>query len=400
VAVHAGARDDYQLALALHEGGLLERLVTNVYSSRTCRARYGFAFPSKKLSIPLRSFLAFCAMRSVRGLDLTAISDAVLSEAARRIAKRKKCAVFACSYYARQAFDPNRTPLPYRFLFQLHPHPKSIRRILTDELERTPIAKSSLMAEKELHLTGRSFEALASEPRLANGIVSQSSFNASTLVENGIPADFIRLVPLGVDRSRFPVRAAAPANNEPFTIIWVGVLSQRKGLTYFLDAVRMLQSRNVRVRIRGHRGSGGDILDAYSDLELDVRYSESTASVVRDLQRSDVYVLPSLLEGFGRTIIEAMSCGVPVITTPNTCGPDVMEDGREGFIIPIRDSEALAAKLEWAVSNRRDLAEMGVAAGKAADKFTWPAFRQGIRNAYKAMLVGAHGPEYPQIENT
>ncbi len=87
-----------------------------------------------------------------------------------------------------------------------------------------------------------------------------------------------------------------------------------------------------------------------------------------------------------------MSCGVPVITTPSTCGPDVMEDGREGFIIPIRDSEALAAKLEWAVSNRRDLAEMGVAAGKAADKFTWPAFRQGIRNAYKAMLVGSARP--------
>jgi glycosyltransferase involved in cell wall biosynthesis len=334
----------------------------------------------------LRSFAAFCALRINPHWNLNRASDAVLSERARRIAIRENCAVFACSYYARKAFDPHRSPLPYRFLFQLHPHPRTIRRILTEEVERTPQAAESLLREHELRLTGEAFDDLASEPQLANGIVAQSSFNADSLAENGIPRESIHIVPLGVDGSRFPARHSSPAESEPFTIIWLGALSQRKGLTYFLDAVRLLRSRKIRVKIRGHRGSGSGILSLYSDLELDVRYSEPRDAVVRDLQSSDVYILPSLAEGFAQTVLEAMSCGVPVITTPHTCGPDVMTQGREGFIVPIRDSNSLAEKIEWGILNRHVLSEMGKQAHRTAARYTWDAFRAGIRGAYVQMV--------------
>jgi glycosyltransferase involved in cell wall biosynthesis len=111
---------------------------------------------------------------------------------------------------------------------------------------------------------------------------------------------------------------------------------------------------------------------------------------VRDLQEADVYVLPSLAEGFGQSILEAMSCGVPVITTPNTCGPDLITEGREGFIVPIRDAEAIAAKLEWCIANRGALKEMGRAAGEAAQRLSWARFRETVRAAYCRMLIRCH----------
>jgi len=69
---------------------------------------------------------------------------------------------------------------------------------------------------------------------------------------------------------------------------------------------------------------------------------------------------------------------VPIITTPNTGAADIVKDGREGFIVPIRDIDALAEKLEWAYKNRSPLAEMRMAARRLAEQHSWSRFRAGI----------------------
>ncbi len=71
------------------------------------------------------------------------------------------------------------------------------------------------------------------------------------------------------------------------------------------------------------------------------------ASLNQYYSTDNVFVFPSLVEGFGLVLLEAMACSIPVITTPNTAGPDIITDGLERFIIPIRDIEALKEKLEW-----------------------------------------------------
>ena len=77
------------------------------------------------------------------------------------------------------------------------------------------------------------------------------------------------------------------------------------------------------------------------------------------MRRCHAHVFPTLLEGFGRNLIEAMASGLPVITTPNCAGPDLIQDGESGFIVPIRDIDAICEKLAWLYDHPQEAREMG-----------------------------------------
>jgi glycosyltransferase involved in cell wall biosynthesis len=171
--------------------------------------------------------------------------------------------------------------------------------------------------------------------------------------------------------------------------MFLGSIVQRKGLSYLLDAVRSLRTRRITVLLRGRGTVDSALLHTYRDIDFDLQLGLPTEEIVRDLQRTDLFVLPSLVEGFAHVILQAMQCGVPVLTTDHTCGPDVIVNGREGFIVPIRDAAAVAAKLEWGIGQRNDLYEMGLAAAQRAREFTWQRFRAGIRAAYRQMNMAA-----------
>src|SRR5207249_2069253 len=93
--------------------------------------------------------------------------------------------------------------------------------------------------------------------------------------------------------------------------------------------------------------------------------------LLEEMSRHDVLIFPSLFEGFGLVILEAMSRGLPVITTPNTAGPDIISDGEDGFIVPIRSSEAICEKLELLIRDRERLRAMSSAARKTAGRCSW-----------------------------
>jgi glycosyltransferase involved in cell wall biosynthesis len=82
-----------------------------------------------------------------------------------------------------------------------------------------------------------------------------------------------------------------------------------------------------------------------------------------------------------------MSQGLPVITTPNTAGPDLIEDYRNGFIVPIRDSDALAEKMAWCLDNPRMLADMGRAAAETASAWQWSDYRAALADTVSSFLL-------------
>ena len=399
VVTHAGRRDAYQLALALDEGALLESLITDfywnpaVYSAlKTVLPRRGIpericaGLNPRRVRPSPRAVLADVRAKIGGDKDSHRAKDAALGTAARRRAIATGSALFSYSYYASSAFRPTDTELDFRFLFQLHPHPLSVRDILAEEMERTPAARASLRMESEISMPPEAFESLAQEAELANGWAAASRYTAQTLSDHGIPADKIHVVPYGVDLQSFPPRPQPPPKDEPFTIVYVGSLIQRKGLSYLLDAVRALKSPNVRLLLRGRGAVDRELLKTYSDVDFDLKLGLPLPELVRDIQRSDVFVLPSLTEGFAQVILEAMACGVPVITTANTCAPDILTEGVHGFILPIRDAQAIEEKLVWGLEHRDALAEMGRQAAQQAGIFTPARFRAGIRSAYVAMI--------------
>jgi glycosyltransferase involved in cell wall biosynthesis len=129
------------------------------------------------------------------------------------------------------------------------------------------------------------------------------------------------------------------------------------------------------------------------DLPGTVRIQDSIphAELLDVYQRASVFVLPSLADGFGMVLTEAMSRGLTVITTENTAGPDIIEHGRTGFIIPAGDADALAEQMRWCVAHRDRVTEIGANAAAAAARWQWSDYRAAFAGTIDRCLDEAHG---------
>ena len=171
-------------------------------------------------------------------------------------------------------------------------------------------------------------------------IVAPSRFAYDSFVARGIPASKLALVPYGVDAD---VYAPVPRQDRVFRILFVGALSLRKGLPYLLDAVSSLGWGDAELSLRGgDTPESKALLEGYRGSIPLTRIPPQPRERLKELYSSaSVLVLPSIEDGFGLVIGQALACGTPVIATTNTGGPDVIEHGRNGLIIPPADSSAL-----------------------------------------------------------
>lgn len=245
---------------------------------------------------------------------------------------------------------------------------RAARELLLAEAEREPAWASTLIGnEDSAEKTARKDEELA----LADVVFVASSYTLKTLASApGFRAP-VEVIPYGAP----PRPAHAPQRVErgdhgPLRAIFVGSLGQRKGLSYLFEAIRALGS-GVELTVIGTKPL--QPCAALDDALKAVRWIPSCphAEVLAEMAAHDVFVFPSLFEGFGLVLLEAMAMGLPILTTAHTAGPDLIEDGREGFIVPIRSAAAIAEKLEFLRSNRSVVREMGKLAAAQATTFTW-----------------------------
>jgi starch synthase len=169
----------------------------------------------------------------------------------------------------------------------------------------------------------------------------------------------------------------------PLKVLFVGALIQRKGIGYLLDAIHQLGSE-VELTLVGRRFSANSRVDAACE---HYRWFEtlSHSAVLNLMQDSDVLVLPSLTEGCALVVLEALACGLPVIVTPNTGSLEFVRDGREGFVVPICDADAIADRLKTLNRDRELMAEMSRNAQATAAAKSWESYRadwaQAVRTA-------------------
>src|ERR1051325_4035986 len=98
------------------------------------------------------------------------------------------------------------------------------------------------------------------------------------------------------------------------------------------------------------------------------------AQVLELMQSCDVLVLPSIVEGRALVQQEAMACGLPLVVTANAGGEDLVEEGRTGFLVPIRAPEQIAEKIAWLADHRDALPAMREAAQRKAASYTWEKY--------------------------
>ena len=422
VLVHGGARDNYQVALALAEARMLEVLVTDLFwpadrrwaraLSRLLPARLGSllrqrsspGLPSARVRNCLVAGFKTLLLDRIRGLSFDVrrravrSADATLGRTAGRLAARSGASLLAYSYFAYDAFRADGRP---GILFQVHPHPLTIRRILTEELTAHPDCAGSLQQEWELALPEEDFQHLVEEPRLAARFLCASSFTRQSLIENGAEPSAIRVVPYGVDTDRFrpdPGRRSGrrsgtgPASGSKLQLLFVGRINQRKGIKYLLEALRLLRTEQVHLTICGRVIDGLDLFRPFAS-QIDVRPSVGAAELVAAYQSADLFVFPSVAEGFGQVLLESLASGLPILSTTHTAAPDLITSGVEGLIIPPRRPDLLASQIDWAATHRSELDAMAQQARRRALHFTWQRFRSGAAQAVAEFLPElADGP--------
>lgn len=179
----------------------------------------------------------------------------------------------------------------------------------------------------------------------ADAITVPSEFARRTYVEMGVPADKINKVPYGSDLSRF-AKVAEPATDS-FDVLFVGQVAFRKGIPYLLEAFAKFRHPKKTLTVVG--SVLPEIARYLQDKSFDkVEFvgAQPHLRLKELMSRSHVMVLPSVEEGLALVQGEAMACGCPLIASENTGAEDMFDDGREGFIVPIRDPDAIAERLE------------------------------------------------------
>jgi glycosyltransferase involved in cell wall biosynthesis len=262
-------------------------------------------------------------------------------------------------------------------------HPISARRILAEEAERWPELAPSLGLSG---VTGAGFDHIIDEAAMADYILVGSTFAQNSCIENGIRPDSVFVIPYGVNDYRFLPTVKEPEKHEDtFRFLFVGQIGQRKGIRYLLDAFERLGLVDAELWLCGNIMDVEHILDT---MPRGCRYLGYVPNkqLPAIFSQVDAFVFPSILEGFGLVILEAMACGLPVITTSHTGGPDIIDDGVEGFIIPPGDADALAETMLHLYEHPVERIEMGTAARQAAEKRSWSAYHEQAAHLFERIL--------------
>jgi glycosyltransferase involved in cell wall biosynthesis len=411
--VHAGRRDHYQVAVALHDAEALQRLLTDFYTpdlllrwlerwrpgrAALFRARHNPSLPSRLTSSNAVQAIGPSILHRL-GLQAPrteAWFDAHLSRrAARFVRTNPKVGMVVYSYYW-ESLGASRADSSWGgpgVVFQVHPIAEQIRAIVTEDRARTALTYGLEREEVQLPDDIRRYR--SSLPH-ADGLIAASSFVAQGLLDQGIPSEKIAVVPYGAQAAKQQDGQGREdprwnGHPEPLRLLWVGQITYRKGLHHLLDAVRRLPAGSVELSLVTRSALP-------AELKRPLPNSVNVYSSVSDLAREAMYdthhlfVMPSLAEGFGLVYMEALGKGLPILCTTNSGGPDIIRDEVEGFIVEPGDAEAIADRIQRCLSDETILPAMTGAARRCAEYWTWARFRGGIVGALEQFEASFDSP--------
>ena len=254
-------------------------------------------------------------------------------------------------------------------------------KISMEEAELQPAWKGTLnsLADGEAKCARKD-----QELELADTVVVPSSFVKATLEMYPGAAKRIVVNPFGV-----PAKIAEPREltrvNQPLRVLFVGSLTQRKGIAYLFDAIEKA-GKAVTLTLIGRKVGNSELLDKYCATHRWIS-SLPNGEILAEMRQHDVFVFPSLFEGMALVTGEALSQGLPVITTPNSGGADILRDEVDGWIVPIRDPEAITARLMQLHDDRALLKQMSDSARAQAVQLDWQGYEDRTVKLVREILA-------------
>jgi glycosyltransferase involved in cell wall biosynthesis len=257
-------------------------------------------------------------------------------------------------------------------------HHAEVERVLGEEVKRVPAYAHTMQGPYYEPWRKRRY---AEEIATADRIIMVSSYHQRTFEAAGVDKSRLFMAHFGVNLDVFS--PGARDGDDRFRVLFCGSVGQRKGISYLVDAFKRAELGDAELVFAGRPvGNRQPWIDEPRVRHIDALPRPRLVSVYRS---ADVIVLPSLIEGFPSTPLEGMACGLPAIVSDHTFGHDVIEDGVDGWVVPIRDPDAIADKLRTLYEDRDLQRRMGAAARRKAEQFTWASYGESLRAGIAAL---------------
>jgi glycosyltransferase involved in cell wall biosynthesis len=200
---------------------------------------------------------------------------------------------------------------------------------------------------------------------LADRIVVLSTFAYDTFVQEGFGRTKLRCLPLGASNSAFrPDRAVIEArcrrilSGDPLRVLYVGLVAPRKGLVDIASVIRSPKCKHFQFRLVGPVTAEAKTIVAELSHVAEFIPKQPQHQLSKWYAWGDVFVFPTIEDGFAVVLAQASSSGLPIVTTTNCCGPDLIKDDETGWVLPIRSPEAFVERLLWCDCHRDELVQM------------------------------------------
>lgn len=405
VVVHPGKQHAYRVVSTLQKNDHLQCFITSVYnkpghitnflyriSKGNIKKKIGSHYindvPQSKIKVvsealgvfSLASLKVSC-LKKYYTLINNSLNDSFAGNVLRYIKRNKPDAVISYDYNSALLFEKMSVECP------------DVIRVLDVSIATRPFMQETFKKDyeqtKEKALlenypeiwSDESISRVYREIRKADYFLAPSQVVKKSLMFCGVDEGKIKLVPYGTDCSKFEYKERV-VKNGPLNLIFVGAVDYRKGIHHLLKVVSKFDTGLVDVKLVGEYDAESFIYKEYHTFSNIHFCGFVTHDILsRYYQESDVFVFPTLGEGFGMVVLEAMSCGLPVIITDVAGGNDAITDGVDGFEFTAGDDEQLYEKIEWFLKHRDRIPQMAAQARKKAETYTWDVYSERLQAA-------------------
>jgi glycosyltransferase involved in cell wall biosynthesis len=299
------------------------------------------------------------------------IGNTVFARWAARIVPQKEWdVVFSMSGVAEELFTALEGRPLLRVLHRGSAHIRTQRRLLEEEEQRverwTEKPSDWIVAREE-----REYE-------VADVIHVLSQFARDSFAEQQVPLGKVYVLRLGVRLSKFLAseaiieeRCRRIRSGSPLRILYVGAFCLQKGAWDIRALTESLHGQPYEIRAVGPLAP--DARGLAHELKKKIAFAGKVPQdqLPHEYAWADLFLFPTIHDGFAVVLTQALASGLPIITTTNCAGPEFIRDGEHGWIVPIRNADVIAERLRWCTENREEVARMVAIVFRSSLGFDW-----------------------------
>lgn len=215
---------------------------------------------------------------------------------------------------------------------------------------------------------------------IASNVVKRS------MMFSGVRSEQMFMAPYGVDFNKFNF-VQKQALQKPLKLVYVGQVNYRKGIHHLLKVMDSFKGDEVELFLAGGYTDTTPFYQQYKDRKNIHFLGFVTRDVLATLyQKCDVFVFPTLGEGYGLVILEALSCGVPCIVSDLAGGDDAIIEGYNGFKFEAGNDVDLKNKIQWFLDNPEKLPEYSLNSRSSVESQTWQSYYDCVVKAVETIV--------------